>query len=85
MTDKTTEAEFIATAAQLATKLGQFIRMYAGELKASREQVAFAVALYCVNARETYVDTDGSVNPQAFDRVARRAAQYFDANAKDVK
>lgn len=78
--------QFIKEAATLTERLLQFDRLYIIENNLSKEHRAFAAALYCVNLRETYPNEDGTgPDPDAFDRIAQQAAEYYDANVPRTK
>lgn len=67
---------FIDEAGALVEKLTQYHVMYAKDHGLTKEHVAWAAALYCVNLRESYPD-----GPEAFDTLSAAASKYYDENA----
>lgn len=74
--------QFINEAAEITERLVQFDRILLKERGLTKQHRAFAAALYCVNLRESYPGDDGKPDPQAFDAIAKMAADYYDANSK---
>ena len=80
------EQQFIREAATLTERLMKFDRLYITESNLSKEHRAFAAALYCINLRETYPGKDGNTpDPEEFDRIAKMAADYYDAHVPRKK
>lgn len=74
--------QFINEAAEITERLVQFDRVLLKERGLTKEHRAFAAALYCINLRESYPGENGKPDPDAFDAVAKMAAEYYDANSK---
>ena len=73
--------QFILEAAGITARLLQFDRVLIVEGGLTKQHRAFAAALYCVNLRETYPnDANTTPDPEAFDAIAKMAAEYYDAN-----
>ena len=73
--------QFILEAAGVTARLLQFDRVLIVEGGLTKQHRAFAAALYCVNLRETYPDeTNKKPDPEAFDAIAKMAADYYDEN-----
>ena len=80
------QKQFIKEAATLTERLLQFDRLHVIENNLSKEHRAFAAALYCINLRETYPGQDGETpSPADFDKIAQKAAEYYDANVPKKK
>jgi len=75
------EKQFIEDAAAITERLVQFDRALLVERGLTKEHRAFAAALYCINLRESYPGATGKPDPEAFDALAKMAADYYDANA----
>lgn len=81
--EKARQQQFITDSAGLTERLLKFDRMYIVEQGLTKEHRAFAAALYCINLRETYPGADGkSPDPEAFDAIAKMAADYYDSQTK---
>jgi hypothetical protein len=79
-------AQFITEAAQVTERLLQFDRILIIDKGLTKAHRAFAAALYCINLRETYPgDDEKTPSPEAFDTIARMAADYYDANVPKTK
>lgn len=74
------QKQFIAESVEITERLAKFDRVLLTERGLTKEHRAFAAALYCVNLRETYPGADGKPDPEAFDAIAKMAAEYYDAN-----
>lgn len=80
------QAMFIDEAAGITEKLLKFDALLIKEQGLTKQHRAFAAALYCVNLRETYPrDDNKGPDPEAFDAVAKMAADYYDANVPPKK
>jgi hypothetical protein len=80
------EKQFISEAAGVTEMLAKFDRPLLKERGLTKQHRAFAAALYCVNLRETYPGEDGvTPDPEAFDALAKMAADYYDAHAPKKK
>lgn len=78
--------QFINEAAEVTERLVQFDRALIIDKGLTKEHRAFAAALYCINLRESYPGADGKTpDPEAFDAIAKMAADYYDANAPKAK
>jgi hypothetical protein len=77
--------QFINEAAEVTERLVQFDRALIIDKGLTKEHRAFAAALYCINLRESYPDANGKPDPEAFDAIAKMAADYYDANAPKAK
>lgn len=74
------QKQFIDEAVEITERLAKFDRVLLTERGLTKEHRAFAAALYCINLRESYPGADGKPNPEAFDAIAKMAADYYDAN-----
>lgn len=75
------QKQFIDDSASVTERLVQFDRVLLTERGLTKEHRAFAAALYCINLRESYPGANGKPDPEAFDVIAKMAADYYDANA----
>ena len=79
--DAARQKQFIDEAAAITEQLVLFDRPILRERGLGKEHRAFAAALYCINLRETYPGADEKTpDPEAFDAIAKMAADYYDAN-----
>ena len=79
--EKARKQQFIDEAATLTELLVKFDQPIITERGWSKEHRAFAAALYCINLRETFPGEDEKTpDPEAFDALAKMAADYYDAN-----
>jgi len=78
--------QFIDEAADITTLLAKFDYPLIKERGLTKQHRAFAAALFCINLRETYPSDDGkTLDPEAFDAIAKMAAEYYDANVPPRK
>lgn len=78
--------QFIEEAAEITEMLVKFDMPLLKERGLTKQHRAFAAALYCINLRESYPGEDGKTpDPEAFDAIAKMAADYYDANVPKKK
>jgi hypothetical protein len=80
------EKQFIEEAAGVTEMLVKFDMPLLKERGLTKQHRAFAAALYCINLRESYPGEDGKTpDPEAFDAIAKMAADYYDAHVPPRK